>query len=103
MPWWIIDARRDYSGVCARWRPVVLGLHRFFIAIARAVVNHNGGAGTSLDPVVVWSVGGAPKRRRVVHAVLDRAFLNGTAGIWDLEWSVVAATHISCHDIELRL
>ena len=33
VPWWIIDARRNYSGVCARWRPVVLGLHRFFIAM----------------------------------------------------------------------
>ena len=31
VPWWIIiDARRNYSGVCARWRPFVLGLHRFF-------------------------------------------------------------------------
>ena len=45
VPWWIIDARRDYSGVSARWRPVVLGLHRFILAIARAVVNHDGVAG----------------------------------------------------------
>ena len=97
MPWWIIDARRYHSGVCARWRPLVLGLHRFFIAIARAVVNHDGVAGTALDPVV-WSVGGVPKRRRVVHAVRDRAFL--PAGIWDGERSVVAATPITCHDIE---
>ena len=78
MPWWIIDVRRNYSGVCARWRPVVLGLHRFFIAIARVVVNHDGGAGTSVDPLV-WSVGSAP----VVHAVRDRAFQQGPAGIWD--------------------
>ena len=72
----------------------------FFIAIARAVVNHDSVAGTALDPVV-WSVGGAPKRRRVVHAVRDRVFLPGPAGIWDGEWGVVAATHITCHDIEL--
>ena len=39
-------------------------------------------AGTSLDPVV-WSAGSAPKRRRVVHAVRDRAFLPGPVGIWD--------------------
>ena len=70
VPWWIIDARRNHSGVCARWRPLVLGLHRFFIAIARAVVNHDGVAGPALDPMV-WSAGGAPKRRRVVHAVRD--------------------------------
>ena len=99
VPWWIIDARRDYSGVCARWRPVVLGLHRFFIAIARAVVNHDGVAGASLDPTV-WSVGGAPERRRVVHAVRDRAFLPGLAGVWDGEWGVVAAAPVTCHDIE---
>ena len=30
VPWWVIDARRNYSGVCARWRPLVLSLHRFF-------------------------------------------------------------------------
>ena len=30
VPWWVIDARRNHSGVCVRWRPVVLGLHRFF-------------------------------------------------------------------------
>ena len=30
VPWWIIDARRNFSGVCARWRPLVVGLHRFF-------------------------------------------------------------------------
>ena len=38
--WWVIDARRNLSGVCSRWRPLVLVLHRFFIAISRAVVNH---------------------------------------------------------------
>ena len=43
--WWIIDARRNFSGVCARWRPLVLGLHRFFVAIARTVVNHDGVVG----------------------------------------------------------
>ena len=100
VPWCIIDARRIYSGVCARWRPVVLGLHRVFVAIARAVVNHDGLTGTSLDPVV-WSVGGAPEGRRAVHAVRDRACLPGPAGVWDGDWGVVAATHISCHDIEL--
>ena len=68
VPWWVIDARRHYSGVCARWR-LVVDLHRFFIAIARAVVNHDGVAGTALDPMV-WSVGGAPKRRRVLRLML---------------------------------
>ena len=36
----VIDARRNLSGVCGRWYLVILDLHRFFIAISRAVVNH---------------------------------------------------------------
>ena len=36
VPWWIIDARRNYSGVCARWRPLVLGLHRFFMGCCQS-------------------------------------------------------------------
>ena len=99
VPWWVIHARRKYSRVCTRWRPLVLGLHRFFVAIAWAV-NHDGVAGPALDPMV-WSAGGAPKRRRVVLAVRDRAFLPGPAGIWDGEWGVVAVSHVTCHDVEL--
>ena len=65
-----IDARRNLSGVCNRWYPVLLDLHRFFIAISRAVVGHDGGPGTAHDPLV-WSAGALPKRRRLVHAVRD--------------------------------
>ena len=36
-----------------------------------------------------------------MHAVRDRAFLSGPAGIWDGEWGVVAATPFTCHDVEL--
>ena len=50
----VIDARRNLSGVCGRWYPVILDLHRFFIAISRAVVNHDGHEGTAPDPFV-WS------------------------------------------------
>ena len=69
----VIDARRNLSGVCGRWYPVVLDLHRFFIAIARAVVNHDDRDGVALHPLV-WSAGACPKRRRLVHAIRDRAF-----------------------------
>ena len=69
----VIDARRNLSGVCGRWYPVIIDLHRFFIAISRAVVNHDGQDGTAPDPVV-WSAGAVPKRRRLVLAVRDRAF-----------------------------
>ena len=69
----VIDARRNLSGVCGRWYPVLLDLHRFFIAISRAVVNHDGFAGTAPDPLV-WSAGALPKRRRLVQAIRDRTF-----------------------------
>ena len=98
VPWWVIDAGRNLSGVCSRWRPLVLVLHRFFIAISRAVVNHEDGAGTALDPLV-WSAGNDPKRRLV--AVRNRAFLPGPPDLWVGPWVSVAATPISCRDIEV--
>ena len=76
----VIDARRSLSGVCGCWYPVILDFHRFFIAISRAVVNHDGRDGTALDPMV-WSAGALPKRRRLVHAVRDRAMLPGPPAI----------------------
>ena len=42
----VIDARRNLSGVCGRWYPVMLELHRFFIGISRIAVNL-GGEGTA--------------------------------------------------------
>ena len=86
----VIDARRIFAGVCGRWYPVILTLHRFFIAISRAVVNHVDGDGTALDPLI-WSAGALPKRRRSVHAVRDRAFLLGLSGIWEGEWITLAS------------
>ena len=77
----VIDARRNQSGVCGRWYPFILDLYRFFIAIARAVVNHNDLGGTAPDPLV-WSAGALRKRRRLVHAVRDRAFF--TRSTWHL-------------------
>ena len=65
---------------------------------SRAVVNHDGGVGTSIDPLV-WSAGSAPKRRRV--AVRNRAFLPGPPGLWVGSWISVAVTPISCRDIEV--
>ena len=76
----VIDARRNLPGVCGLWYPVILDLHRFVIDTSRAVVNHGGREGTAPDPMV-WSAGANPKRRRLVHAVRDRAFLPAT---WSL-------------------
>ena len=78
---------------------MVLILHRFFIAISKAVVDHDGESGTSIV-LTVWSAGGISKRRKVVHAVRDGAFLPSPAGFSDGEWVVVVATPVTCHDIE---
>ena len=80
----VIDARRNLSGVRSRWYPVILDLHRFFIAISRAVVNHDGRDGAAPDPLV-WSAGAIHKRRRLIHAVRDRAFLPGPPVIFGLK------------------
>ena len=65
---------------------------RYFIAIARAIVNHDG---------EYFSVGSVPERRKVVHAVRDRAFVPGPAGIWCGKWVVLGASPFTCRDIEL--
>ena len=96
----VIDARRNLSGVCGHWYPVILDFHRFFIAVSRAVVNHDGRDGTAPNPLV-WSAGALPKRRRLVHAVRDRAFLPGPPGVWHSEWFQVPAAAICAEDIAL--
>ena len=50
------------------------------------------------DPLL-WSAGALPKRRRLVHAVRDRAFLPGPPGIWDSEWVNVPAPAVSADDV----
>ena len=72
----------------------------FFIAISRAVVNHDLSGGTAPDPLV-WSAGALRKRRRLVHAVRERAFLPGPPGIWDSEWVSMLATSICAADVAL--
>ena len=96
----VTDARRKLSGVCCRWYPIILDRHRFFIAVSRAVVNHDGHGGTAPDPLV-WSAGALHKRRRLVHAVRDHAFLPGPPGIWHSEWFQVPAAAICAEDIAL--
>ena len=87
-------------GVCSRWYPVVCHLHRFFVAIARAVVNHDGGSGTAPDPLV-WSAGSLPKRRGVVDAVRNFAFLPGPVDLWSGEWISFGVSGITVEDVRV--
>ena len=94
----VIDARRNLSGVCGLWCPVMHDLHRFFIAISRAVVNHDGFGGTAPDPMV-WSAVSMPERRRLVHAVRDLALLPGPPAIWLGEWVAGPCVTIGADDV----
>ena len=62
--------------VCHHWYPVVCDLHRFFIAIARVLVDDDGLDDSAPDPLV-WGAGSLPKRRRPVEAVWEYAVLLG--------------------------
>ena len=94
----VIDARRNLSGVCGRWYPVILDFHRFFIAISRAVVNHDGRDGTAPDPTV-WSAGAHPKRRHLVHAVRGPGLFARATWSLDSEWVTVPASAVCAQDI----
>ena len=71
----VVDAKRNFSGVCGRWYPVLLDFHRLFIAISRAVVNHDGRDGGVL-----------PKRR-------------GPPAIWASGWFNIPASAVGAGDI----
>ena len=96
----VIDARRNLVGVCNRWYPVSCSWSAsfFFVAIARAVVNHDDGGGTAPHPLV-WSAGSLPKRRRDVDAVRNFAFLPGPACFWSGEWVSFGVSGITVDDV----
>ena len=70
----VMDVRRRFLSACSSWYPVILDLHRFFIAIARAAVNEDGCAGVALHPSV-WSGGGLVKRRKVRVSAWEYAWV----------------------------
>ena len=50
--------------------------------------------------MILWSAGALPKRRRLVHAVRDRAFLPGSPTVWASGWWInVPACAVSAKDI----
>ena len=91
----VSDARRSLNRACTRWYPVVC---EFFIAIARAALNEDDSAGTSLHPVV-WATAANPKRRRVEPVVRNLAWLPGPPGLWTARWSQMPGTCIDGADV----
>ena len=72
----------------------------FFVAIARAVVNHDDSGGTAPNPPV-WSAGSLPKRKGVVDAVRNFAFLPGPVGLWSGEWVSIGVCGITVEDVRV--
>ena len=76
----VMDVCGRFVSACSFWYLVILELHRFFIAIARAAVN-DGCAVAALHPTV-WSTGGPVKTRRVRVSAWEFASVLGPAGLW---------------------
>ena len=94
----VIDARRNLSGGCRRRYSIVMDLHRFFMALSCAVVNHDDSADIAPDPLV-WSAGAPPKRHRLVHAARNCTKLFGPGPIWESGWVSVLPTVVSADDV----
>ena len=87
------------DGAGARGYPLVLELHRSFIAIARMVLNEDGLGGTALHPVV-WSHAADPMARRVDRAVRHLAWLPGPASPWMSAWDRMPVAGNTAADVE---
>ena len=94
----VVDARRDYTSACRDWHTLIRDLHRFFIAMARVIVNDDGKVGTDPDPLV-WCSGAKGKRRRVIEAILEFAMLPGPRRLWVGGWHRWPDITISVEDV----
>ena len=81
----VLDARRGLAGACRIWYPDVRDLHRYFIAIAKVIVNDDGKGGTAPHPLC-WCSGAKGKRRRFLDAVRDFAMIPEPQGLWVGSW-----------------
>ena len=73
-------------------------LHRFFIAISRAVVDCDDSSSLARHPLV-WSAGCLPKRRRIVDIVRDVALVPGTLHLLGSDWISVPPVVVTAADI----
>ena len=94
----LANDREGFYDACKRWYPIILDLHRFFIAISRTVVNDDGQGGLAPDPMV-WSAGGKHKRRRPIDSVRDYAMLPGPRRLWVGSWFQWPVINITEDDV----
>ena len=89
-----MDVRGRLVSASAFWYPVVLDLHRFFVAVARAAVDEDGCAGVlCILPFglrVVW-----PRRVGFVFLRGSFAWVPGPPGLWrngSISWPSVGVS-----------
>ena len=93
-------ARRSCVNACHCWYPLIMDLHRYFIAVARIAVNHDPGHGTAPDPTV-WCVGAPAKRANLSEAVCEYAAAPGPVALGWNGWSKVPASPLTNGDFDL--
>ena len=75
----IDDARKDFNFACRKWYPIVGDLHRFLVAICRAVLNDDGKGGMPL--ILCVGALGPNQRRRLWTQWRDMAMVPGPVGL----------------------
>ena len=94
----VADARRNLSGVCGRWYPVVQVLHRFFIAISRAVVNCDDSSGLAFT-LLFGLLGAFPKSVALLMSLGILLCFRVFFHIWDSGWVCVPPSAVTAEDV----
>ena len=98
LPAGVIDAERLCLAAFREWCPVVYDLHRFFIAIAGAVVYEDGHGDSATHPIV-WDRRRHPEKRKVHQAVREFAWAPGPPDHWrhgSVGWPAI---HVNAADV----
>ena len=96
----VSTARRRCVNACHYWYPLIMDLHRYFIAVARIAVNHDPGHGTAPDPTV-WCVGAPAKKAKLSEAVCEFAAAPGPDALGWNGWCRVATSPLTRSDFDL--
>ena len=96
----VTTARRICVNACHFWYPLIMDLHRYFIAVARIAVNHDPGNGTAPDPTV-WCIGAPAKKVKSSEAVCEFAAPPGPDDLgWD-GWCGIRIGPLTSGDFDL--
>ena len=96
----VSTARRICVNACHYWYPLIMDLHRYFIAVAGIAVNHDPGHGTAPDPAV-WCIGAPAKKAKLSEAACEFAAAPGPDALGRNGWCSIAIRPLSCSDFDL--